>query len=151
VNIRFEIIGLIHLDHGVNVINVDSTSSNIRGHENVHPTRSELLEVSGSPSLVEVTMKTDSRYSIVIEIVREVLRERSGPREHQHFARALGKLQNKVSFLTLVDDPYSVIDTRGLLVLTLDLKDRGVRKKLRHNVCNTGIESRREQQTLTLR
>ncbi len=87
---------------------------------------------------------------MVIEIIREVFRERPGPGEHQHFARTLGKLQDNVSFLTLVDDPDLVINTRGFLVFSLDLKDSGVREELGHNVGNTSIESRREQQTLTL-
>ena len=150
-HIRLKVIGLVHLNDSVNVIDVNSSCCHIGGNKNVHATRGELLQVAGSPRLVQITVKTDGGNTVVVQVVRKLLSEGASPGEHQHLAGTLSKLQDHVALLSLVHNPHTVVDAGGLLVFSGNLKDCGVGEELCDDSCNTGVQRGGEQQALPRR
>ena len=57
VQVRLVLVWSIRLDDEVNLVNVDTASSNVGRHENVDDTLRELLKVAVASSLVEVTVQ----------------------------------------------------------------------------------------------
>src|SRR6056300_82534 len=119
---------------------MDSSRCNIGRNKNVHATRRELLQVAGTPRLVQIPVKTDRGNTVIIQVVRKLLSEGASPGEHQDLAGSLSELQNHITLLALINDPDPVVNVRGLLVFTGNLKHRGVGQELCHDSRNTRIE-----------
>ncbi len=105
----------------------------------------EALEVARALGLVQVAVQADRGDALVGELLRQLLGERAGAREHEGAAVALGELGHDRALVALLDEQHLVVDRAGRLVLTRDLVHGRVDEELVDELGDALVERSRRR------
>src|SRR5690606_25700414 len=140
----------VGLHDEVDVVDVDAARGDVGRDEHADAARREALDVARALGLVEVAVQRDRAQPRVLELLDELIGERTRAAEDDRAPLAARDLLEDVALGALVDDEHLVVDRARVLVLARDLVDLRVLEELVDERRDLAVERRREQQLLAV-